>query len=165
MIAIASAKVGVCFSYQAAVRTGLTSALISRSAINVTIENNPKSAGVVRAIARSLHCLWVSIPKCARASSKLTSIRQRRTNQLRICSGVWFSLVDNNAWGSNSSNGSRINTNELGPAYFDNNTRLPSRYRLRLHAFVRRTSVRPQSSSTSFSDCREFAVEKGGALL
>jgi hypothetical protein len=41
----------------------LTSALISRSAINVTIENNPKSAGVVRAIARSLHCLWVSIPK------------------------------------------------------------------------------------------------------
>jgi hypothetical protein len=40
-IAIASAKVGVCFSYQAAVRTGLTSVLISRLAINAITENNP----------------------------------------------------------------------------------------------------------------------------
>jgi hypothetical protein len=40
--------------------------------------------------------------------------------------------------------------NGLGPACFENNTRLPSRCRFRPRAFVRRTNARPRSSSTSF---------------
>jgi hypothetical protein len=44
-------------------------------------ENNPKSAGVVRRIANSEHCLCLSNPRCLRDSWKVTSSRQRITNQ------------------------------------------------------------------------------------
>ena len=37
-------------------------------------------------MARSDHCRCVSTPRCRRASSKVTSTCQRRTNQARICS-------------------------------------------------------------------------------
>src|SRR5262245_25283338 len=83
-------------------------------AISVTIEYNPNSTGVVRAIARSLHCLWLSIPTWARDSSKVTSIRQRRTNQLRICIAVCSKLVETSACGSNSPRGSLIKTHRTG---------------------------------------------------
>jgi hypothetical protein len=53
----------------------------------VTSENKPKSAGVVRRIAISEHCLWVSIPRCRRASWKVVSICQRKTNHLRSAQG------------------------------------------------------------------------------
>jgi hypothetical protein len=57
-------------------------------AANATKEYSPKSAGVVRPMAQSFHCPCVSMPRWARASSKVTSIRQRRTNHSIICCGV-----------------------------------------------------------------------------
>src|SRR5664279_1135698 len=45
-------------------------------------------AGVVRAMAKSFHCRWVSMPRWARHSSKVTSSCQRCTNQARICAGA-----------------------------------------------------------------------------
>jgi len=52
----ASLKVGCIFRYQALARTGIARPATSRSAMNVTRENNPNSLGVVRAIARRDHC-------------------------------------------------------------------------------------------------------------
>jgi hypothetical protein len=52
-----SAKVGRSFVYQAAKRTGMGCLVRKQSAISVTSENNPNSTGVVRAIAKALHCL------------------------------------------------------------------------------------------------------------
>ena len=53
--AIASEKVGRALEYQAAERTGTDWPRPSACAASVTHENNPKSAGVVRATARSDH--------------------------------------------------------------------------------------------------------------
>jgi hypothetical protein len=39
---------------------------------HVTSENHASRTGVVRAMARSDHCRWVSKPRCARASSHVT---------------------------------------------------------------------------------------------
>src|SRR5215212_7049005 len=50
-------------------------------------QTGSKSAGVVRRIAISEHCLWVSIPRCRRASWKVVSICQRKTNHLRSAQG------------------------------------------------------------------------------
>src|SRR3990167_8271556 len=60
-------------------------------------ENNAISDGVILAIALSDHCRCVSNPKCARVSSKVTSMLQRRTNQLIICSGANCKSVLKNA--------------------------------------------------------------------
>jgi len=53
----------------------------------VMSENKPNSAGVVRRIAISDHCLCVSNPRCLRTSWKVTSSCQRITNQQRIFCG------------------------------------------------------------------------------
>ena len=85
--------------YHAARRTGMVCPVLKPSAINVTREHNPNSTGVVCAIAKVLHCLCVSTPICARASSKVTAWRQRRTNPVRICRGVGSTCVDKeNLW-------------------------------------------------------------------
>lgn len=105
--ASASLKVGCSLAYQAAVRTTFVLSLIKALAIKVTNENKPNRIGVERAMARSFHCRCVSIPGCARDSSKVTSIRQRRTNRIRIWSGLWASSVDRKAQGSNSPGTSR----------------------------------------------------------
>src|SRR3990167_5431740 len=60
-------------------------------------ENNAMSDGVVLAMALSDHCRCVSNPKRARISSKVTSMFQRRTNQLIICSGANCKSVLKNA--------------------------------------------------------------------
>src|SRR5215204_4889551 len=54
--AIASEKVGRSLAYQAAVRTTFVLVLINSCASRVTSENSASRAGVVRAIAKSLHC-------------------------------------------------------------------------------------------------------------
>jgi len=55
-------------------------------------------------IARSLHCIRVPIPRCARDSAKVTSIHQGRTNHVRILTGVSARSVESKAHGSNSPN-------------------------------------------------------------
>ena len=52
----------------------------NRWAAKITQENSLKRSGVVRAIARSDHWRWVSRPRWARASWKVTSNCQRNTN-------------------------------------------------------------------------------------
>ena len=47
-------------------------------------EQHQSRAGVVLRIANSVHCLWVSNPRCLRASWKVTSSCQRITNQRTI---------------------------------------------------------------------------------
>jgi hypothetical protein len=77
--------------------------------------------GVVRAIAPSLHCRCVAIPRGARASSQVTAIRPRRTNQVRMCRGVWSTCVDSNASGLSWPCGSRPTPQRLrtgGPPDF-----------------------------------------------
>lgn len=59
-VARASLKVGSALAYHPAARGRMaTSAAISLT-YSVTKENSPSSAGVVRAIAGSDHCRWVS---------------------------------------------------------------------------------------------------------
>src|ERR1700727_1067208 len=53
-----------------------------------TRENSAINKGEVRGIDLSDHCRCVSIPIFARASKNVTSMFQRRTNQLMICSGA-----------------------------------------------------------------------------
>ena len=62
--AMASAKEGLVLSYYAAVRGAMAPRCSIRiSAASVTTLNRPKSAGVVRAMARSDHWRWVSRPR------------------------------------------------------------------------------------------------------
>jgi hypothetical protein len=82
-----SEKVGQGLRYHAARRTAPMLRTIRWWAKRVTRENKPKSAGVVRLMAISDHCLCVSTPRCRRASWKVLSICQRKTNHLTICSG------------------------------------------------------------------------------
>src|SRR5215213_496740 len=59
--ASASAKVGWLLWYQATCLKVPAACLIRRCANSVTSENSPKSAGVVRRIAKSDHCLCVRL--------------------------------------------------------------------------------------------------------
>ena len=61
--AMASEEVGWLLTYQAACRTGKVPRRAKRWASRMTIENKPNNTGVVRAIAQSDHCRWVSIPR------------------------------------------------------------------------------------------------------
>ena len=79
-------------------------------------EPNPKSAGVVRRIANSEHCLCVSNPRCLRICWKVTSSCQRITNQLRIFCGAAPRSPHRRAWVLNSARGSRMRTQRTGTA-------------------------------------------------
>src|SRR5215218_8503438 len=79
-------------------------------------ENNPNSAGVVRRIAISDHCLWVSNPTCLRTSWKVTSSCQRITNQETIFCGSAPRSVHKRAWVLDWPCGSRTNTQRRGTA-------------------------------------------------
>ena len=70
---IASLNVICLFLYQAVYSMFNFPLLASWSAIKATKENTPNSTGVVLSMAKSLHCLWVSTPKCLLTSSKVTS--------------------------------------------------------------------------------------------
>jgi hypothetical protein len=83
-----SEQVGRVLVDHAVLRTQVTPLCISRWAVRVMIEYRPNKAGVVRAMARTCHWRYVSIPRCARASSHVTSIAQRRIHQLSICAGI-----------------------------------------------------------------------------
>jgi hypothetical protein len=87
MLARASLKGGNDFLYQLAIRTTGARAVYASLAQSVIRENKPSRIGVVRAIAGSEHCRWVSTPRWRRTSAKVTSIDQRRMNQRRISSG------------------------------------------------------------------------------
>ena len=110
----ASEKVGQGFSYHAARRTNLVPSAIRWWAKRVTSENRPKSAGVVRRIASSDHCRWVSTPRCRRTSWKVTSICQRKTNHDRIRSGSAVRSVHSRAWVAKVPCGSRTSTQRRG---------------------------------------------------
>ena len=114
--AMASLKVGSRLPYQAAVRvrTAPVGARASSSAQTATKENNPSSAGVVRRMARSDHCRYVSTPRWARISWNVVSMRQRETNQPRMRSGVAARSVLRNACGSLSPEGSRTSAQRIG---------------------------------------------------
>src|SRR5689334_2039032 len=85
--AMASENVACFLLYHAAVRCHCLISFCKLSATNVTTENNPNKQGVLRPIAKSLLCRWVSIPRCRRDSSNVTSICHRLINQARISSG------------------------------------------------------------------------------
>src|SRR5918994_4938490 len=123
----ASEKVGCLLWYQAArrkvpgrypegTRKVPATCSIWRWANEVTSENSPISAGVVRRIASSDHCLCVSKPRCLRTSWKVTSSCQRITNQERIFSGSASRSVHRRAWVLNPPSGSRIRTQRTGTA-------------------------------------------------
>src|SRR3982750_3487374 len=109
-LASASLKVGCDFRYQLAIRTVGVLVAYSSSAQSGTRENRPRRTGVVRSMALSDHCRWVSTPRWRRTSAKVTSIDQRRTNQRRMSSGSALRSVQRNAWGSRSPVGSRTRT-------------------------------------------------------
>ena len=75
---------------------------------------SPMSTGVVRAMAWSDHCRWVSTPRWARTSSKVTFTGQRGANQVKIALGSAFQFVHKNACGSNLPWGSRTSTQRIG---------------------------------------------------
>ena len=61
-------------------------------------------------MARSFHGRGVSMPRGARASSRVTSMVHRRINQGSICSGVWSRVGDRTACGSKHLSGWRMST-------------------------------------------------------
>ena len=86
--AMASEKVGCGLAYPALVRPQVAAASTKRCAARDTNEYKPIKRGVVRAMAWSDHCRWVSTPRCKRASSNWTSSCQRSTNESRIWVGA-----------------------------------------------------------------------------
>src|SRR5215207_750131 len=114
--ASASAKVGCLLWYQAACLRAPVACPIRRWANKVTSENNANSAGVVRPIANSDHCLCVSNPRCLRISWKVTSSCQRITNQETIFLGSALRSVHTSACVLNSALGSRTSTQRIGTA-------------------------------------------------
>src|SRR3954449_9741768 len=86
--AIVSAKVSCVLLYQADDRSDSCPRWCRSLANRVTSENNANKHGVVRAMARSFHCLWLSTPTCARTSAYVVSSCQRKTNHCTICAGV-----------------------------------------------------------------------------
>src|SRR5664279_4123085 len=111
---MASLKVRTAFGYHAAV-FGFIFRDLERSCVQrVTMENRPSKTGVVRRIALSDHWRWVSMPRWARVSSKVTSTCQRLTNQARISRGRALRSVARKAWGLNSPVGSRTRSQRIG---------------------------------------------------
>jgi hypothetical protein len=98
-VARASLNVGSDFRYQLAVRVDGPCPLDALSAQSVISENSPSSIGVVRSMAGSDDCRWVSTPRWRRTSAKVTSMDQRRTNHRRISSGAASRSVHRNACG------------------------------------------------------------------
>ncbi len=86
----------------------------SCAANSVTIENRASRQCVVRAMALSDHCRCVSTPRWARASWKVTSTVQRRTNHPTICAGSRVRSVQSRAWGGRRASGSRMSTHRIG---------------------------------------------------
>lgn len=128
MRARASLKVAACFGYQRTHSGRRRCPAWSCVAHGVTSENKSSSAGlqpapravppgdrfaIVRRMARSDHCRCVSTPRWRRASSKVVSTRQRRTNQRRMSTGSAVRSVHRNACGSFSPLGSRTSTQRI----------------------------------------------------
>jgi hypothetical protein len=65
---------------------------LNRSASTVTSGNRSNSLGVVLAMAWADHWRWVSSPRCARASSKVTSF-EVGDSHLKSAD-LWFLLLD-----------------------------------------------------------------------
>ena len=92
---------------------GISPPWLSRRATRVTIENRASRTGVVRAMAWSDHCRWVSTPRCARASSHVTSTDQRLTTHARMCAGVACRSVQQKAASRSVPSGSPTSTERM----------------------------------------------------
>src|SRR3954452_8054304 len=110
---MASLNVKCALAYQDAPR-GTAPASKSSVAHKAIKEYKPRSVGVVRRMARSDHWRWVSTPRWARHSAKVTSTCQRRTKQVRISTGSSSGSVLKKACGSCSPLGSRTRTQRSG---------------------------------------------------
>lgn len=58
--------------YQAVFWIAISSFWAKWTVIQVTIEYSPSTIGVVRWMAKSDHCRWVSMPRCSRLPGKMT---------------------------------------------------------------------------------------------
>src|SRR5215212_8431623 len=105
-----SEKVGRFLWYQAVAETRKQAWWPTWVPSRATMENSPSRQGVVRAIALSDHCRWLSTPRWSRTSRKVTSTCQRCTNQRTICTGSWARSVQSRACGSKRRRGSRSST-------------------------------------------------------
>ena len=106
---MASLKVRLVLEYHDA-PLGRLSASNRAVAQRVFMEYMPSKTGLVRRIAWSDHCRWVSTPRWARQSWKVTLTCQRLTNHPRMSMGSAVMSVQKNAWGSRSPAGSRTST-------------------------------------------------------
>src|SRR3954470_4406178 len=109
-----SEKVGRFLWYQAVAETRKQAWWPTWVPSRVTMENSPSRQGVVRAIAWSDHCRWLSTPRWSRTSRKVTSTCQRCTNQRTICTGSWARSVQSRACGSKRRWGSRSSAQRIG---------------------------------------------------
>ena len=112
--ASASEKVGFVLRYQAVCRTRQAVFSLRVCANSVTRANKANTKGVLRAMAWSFHCRWVSIPRWARASSKVVSTVQRWMKKVSICWGVMVGSVLSKAWGGNRPLGSLTKSQRMG---------------------------------------------------
>jgi hypothetical protein len=83
---------------------GIPGRLAGRKVMGVGPEHDEaeqaEQAGVVRPMAGVFEWRWVSRPRCARASGKVTSIDQRPRYQARLCSAETAGSVRKRATGS-----------------------------------------------------------------
>src|SRR6266511_2851998 len=108
-----SENVGSALWYQAVTGTGIRPSWLNCRASMVTSENNANRTGVVRAIAWSDHWRWVSSPRWARLSSKVTSTDQRLTPHSRIGLEVAWRSVQQKASMRSSPSGSQTSTKRI----------------------------------------------------
>src|SRR3954469_24208560 len=110
---MASLNVRCVLTYQDAPR-GMEPGSKSDVAHTVIKEKKNRTAGVGGRMARSDPWRWVSTPRWARHSAKVTSTCQRRTNQARISPGSSSGSRLKKACGSRSPVGSRTRTQRSG---------------------------------------------------
>src|SRR3954447_6121939 len=103
-----------CTRRRRAPRASRPSRAASSAAHKVTSENRPSSNGVVRWIARSDHCRWVSNPRWRRASWKVGSTAQRIAYHVRICNADCSGSGQTNTCVSARPVGSLVSTQRTG---------------------------------------------------
>jgi len=108
-----SLKVASSLGYHSAWRIGKLSGK-SALANTTTRLKRPNKQGVVRSMARSDHWRWVSKPRWARTSSKVTSMFQRAMNHWSICSAETSGSEQKTAAGLMVCLGQRTSTQRIG---------------------------------------------------
>ncbi len=103
-----------------------TSCWRSGGAVSVRLAERLTHAGVVRAMAGAGQGRWVSRPRGARASARVTALGPRRSHQVRIGAGVWSQVVDRQACDSKRLWGSRLSPQRMGTGGFRREPTRPS---------------------------------------